>query len=725
MQITDYGFLVCENGLYLHIIYYDEALVRFVYCNSKSAPAPSVAVIARPVKLQKSVNGNMVLASRLKIEVNRKTLALKIYDHQGTLFSKDLSVDPARPALKKKLLWEEGIYGNGEKYSWLNQLGLTTENYNTDVLLRHDLHSPLIKAMHTAIPFYIGAAPGKAYGIYFDNTFKTTFDFAAHNSSIISLEAAGGLLDYYYIHGPSIAEVTERYSRLTGTAGLPRKKFLGYQQSRYSYENEAEVLEIARKMRANKIPCDVIYLDIAYLEAYKVFTINKERFPAFQKMLKELKQMGFAVVVIVNPGVKVEESYQVYRTGLENDYFVKMPTGQIYQGQVWPGEAVFPDFFQPAVRKWWGAFHRELLALGVEGIWNDMNEPSDFSSPTGTVAEEALHKTGDGRLISHREGHNLYGLLQTKATSGALKKYQPGLRPFVLTRATFAGGQRYAALWTGDNASIWQHLESSLPMLLNLGLSSFSFAGADVGGYRGDCSGELLVRWTQAGAFIPFFRNHSETGTAYQEPWRFEEQELAIMRTYIRLRYQFLTYLYNLMRESHLSGAPVMRPLLYHYQGDRRVYNISDQFLLGEALLVCPVLKPGATCRLIYLPDGLWHDFWSKEVLEGGRFIVREAPLELMPLYIKAGSIVPFERFEETGSGIKHLGLEMHCYLGHPGCYRLYLDDGESFNYQQGAFSEIKFTMSADPIKPVIETAVLQEGYPLPEIKIITHRAVK
>ncbi len=721
MEITDYGCMIRGDKYNLHILFYSEDIVRFVYSENKTVPGSTPAVSARPVKLEKSMENNIFCAGSLKVEVERQSLAVKIYDQAGELYSEDLKLSPAGPFLQKKLLWETGIYGNGEKYSWLNQLGTKTENYNSDVLLLNDLHNPLIKAMHTAIPFYIGAAPGRAYGIYFDNSYRTSFDFAAGNPGVISMEAAGGALDYYYIHGPSVSEVTERYSLLTGTPPLPRKKFLGYQQSRYSYGSREELLEIARQMRKNNVPGDVLYLDIDYLDAYKVFTINEEKFRDFKEMLVQLKQMNFAVVVIVNPGVKLEEGYRVYQEGLERDCFIKMPDQEVYVGEVWPKPAVFPDFFQAEVRDWWGSFHRELLELGVEGIWNDMNEPADFTRETGTLPELAVHKTDQGKSINHAEGHNLYGLMQTRATREALEKYQPNKRPFILTRAAFAGSQRYAALWTGDNASIWEHLEISIPMLLNLGLSGFSFVGADVGGYRGDCSGELLVRWTQAGAFIPFFRNHSETGTANQEPWRYSEQELAVMRRYIQLRYQFLTYYYNLMLESTLTGAPAMRPLLYHHQDDQQVYHINDQFLLGEAVLICPVLRPGATHRQVYLPAGAWHDFWSGEVHEGGRHIVRETPLHILPIYVKAGAIIPIDKWQSGNYGTGQTLLEMHCYAGRQGLYRLYLDDGESYSYRQGEYSEVEFSLSADPAHPEVNMFVIREGYPLPEIKLVTH----
>lgn len=287
-----------------------------------------------------------------------------------------------------------------------------------------------------------------------------------------------------------------------------------------------------------------------------------------------------------------------------------------------------------------------------------------------------------------------------------------------MTRAAFAGTQRYAALWTGDNASVWEHLECSIPMNLNLGLSGFSFTGADVGGYRGDCSGELLIRWTQLGAFIPYFRNHSEAGTARQEPWAYDDRVLAVTGKYIRLRYALLTYIYNLMRESSLTGAPAMRPLFYHYQDDPVSYRVNDQFLLGADLLVCPVVRPGVDHRLVYLPQGLWHDYWTGEVLTGGRYLVRQAPLDTLPLYVRAGAILPHDLpVNGKANEPQEAALELYCYSGSDGICRLYFDDGISFDYRRGRYSEVKIEMQDDPVQPRISFNIIKEDYPLPKMR--------
>jgi alpha-glucosidase len=705
---TEFGFLVSAGKYYLHIIHYGDNVVRFAYSDSEDLPVSTAAVDARPLKTECEFEDGYFRLGQLRLAVDEESLTVRIYDQDLFLLSEDLEIEPDLPRLKKKLLWEKGFYGNGEKYCWLNHLGMATANYNSDVLFHNPIQHAQVSEMHTAIPFYLGIAPGRAYGLYFDNTFRTEFDFAKTDPESVSLRAEGGKLDYYFIAGASAADVVIAYGMLTGKMPMPPKKYLAYQQSRYSYENQAEILAVAENLKRYAIPCDILYLDIHYMDGYKVFTTSSERFPAFRETITLLNDMGYAVVVIINPGVKAEAGYRVYEEGLKKGYYVTAANGEIFVGEVWPKPAVFPDFLRSEVRKWWGEFHRELLACGVDGIWNDMNEPANFTLPGGTLPADAVHHDDSGRALSHAEAHNLYGFFHTRATREALEGLAPEKRHFVLTRAAFAGSQRYAALWTGDNSSIWEHLEISIPMILNLGLSGFSFVGADVGGYRGDCGGELLIRWTQLGAFLPFFRNHSEIGTAHQEPWAYPDHILSIVRDYICLRYRFLTYYYNLMRKSATTGEPTVRPLFYHYQHDMQTYNISDQFLLGSGVLVCPVVRPGVNCRQVYLPEGLWYDYWTGEKHSGGVHVMASAPLERLPLFIKAGTILPVD---EIGGR-----LTLHCYPGEESCCRLYFDDGYSNDYKKGCFSEIEVTMSADPQQPEVNISVISNNYPLPEI---------
>lgn len=712
------GFMITGKQACLHILFYSKKIVRFVYNRDQSLPASSIAVVADPEEMKVEIDGYKMRSDSLVIDIDPETLAVKISDPDGKFYSEDIAVSPADRLIRKKMLGEAGIYGNGEKYTWLNQIGTKTTNYCSDVLFHNPIQHPQEEEMHTAIPFYLGASPDLAYGIYFDNTYRTYFDFGKSSPAEISFWADGGKLDYYFIAGPQVADVVKGYGHLTGTVPLPRKNVLGYHQSRYSYSSEEELLAVAESLRVNDIPCNVLYMDIHYMDAYKVFTVDRERFRKFESMLQKLNDMGFLVVVIVNPGVKAEDGYAVYEEGLKNGYYITRPSGEVYFGEVWPKPAVFPDFLRSEVRQWWGEKYRGFLESGVEGIWNDMNEPTDFTQETGTLPDDNVHRTDEGDELLHREVHNFYAMLQTISTRNALEELQPDKRPFVLTRAAFAGSQRYAALWTGDNASVWEHLENSIPMLLNLGLSGYAFVGADVGGYRGDCSGELLVRWTQLGAFYPFFRNHSEIDTAPQEPWAYPQEILDITRKYIRLRYRLLTHYYNLMRESTLTGQPAIRPLFYHYQEDSETYHINDQFLLGDSLLVCPVTRPGMRHRQVYFPRGLWFDYWTGESIEGGRYLSVEAPLEKVPLYVRAGTILPHDDIDSVdyGSYAQAKTLTMHCYAGHEGYYRLYLDDGLSYEFKQGRYSELEFVLKDDPEKPELSVEKIHDGYAIPEM---------
>jgi alpha-glucosidase len=717
---NNYGFIITGEKYTLHLIHYGHGIMRLVYSDNGDLPGSTAAVCLSPLKNDGEYKNGYFPVGQFKVAVDQENLAVKIYDQSGALLSEDLNLQLNDPELNKKLLWEKGFYGNGEKYAWLNHLSTATTNYNSDILFHHPLHHAQLSNMHTAIPFYLGVAVDRAYGIYFDNSFRTELDFAKKTPGVVSFKAAGGKLDYFFLAGPSVADVVGQYGKLTGNPPLTPRNYLGYQQSRYSYKSEEEILSVAENLIRYGIPCDVLYLDIHYTDGFKVFTTNSERFPAFKDMIGKLKSMGFVVVVIINPGVKLEAGYHVYEDGLKNDSFIRTADGEIFAGEVWPKPAVFPDFLRSEVRAWWGKFHRELLDCGVDGIWNDMNEPANFTLPTGTLPEDAVHHDDTGKTITHAEAHNLYGLYQTMATREALEDLAPDKRHFVLTRAASAGSQRYSAIWTGDNSSIWEHLEISIPMILNLGLSGFSFAGADVGGYRGDCSGELMVRWTQLGAFLPFFRNHSETDTAHQEPWVYPDETMAIIRDYIRLRYRFLTYYYNLMRESARTGAPAVRPLFYHYQCDLETYNINDQFLLGQGLLVCPVVRPGINFRQVYLPEGLWYDYWSGEKIEGGKYIIAEAPLNRLPLFVKAGTILPIDENEKSGLGKSaQERLTLQCYPGEAGKSLLFFDDGCSTDYTKGIYSEVEVTMTGDPQQPEVKVVVVKENYPIPDINII------
>lgn len=717
---TNYGFLIENNNIVLHIAFYSHNTVRFVYDKSNSLPDSSFAVVKEFENIEAVVKNNKIITKELEIVIDKNTMQLLIYNKNGELLNKDKEIDLENIKVDKELLWEKGFYGLGEKYSWINHLGARYSNWNTDVLGVMSVHSPTLDEYHTSIPFYIGLDKDKSYGIYFDNTFKTYFDFGNKEREKVSFGSEGGKIDYYFIYDENVSQVVNAYTKLTGNMELPRKDFLGFQQCRWGYENRDKLMEVACRMREENIPCDVLYLDIDYMVDYKVFTVDTEKFYEFKEMVSLLNNMGYKLVVIIDPGVKAEKDYFVYDEGIKKDYFIKDSKGEVYVGEVWPGASVFPDFLKDEVRKWWGELHKGLIEDGVEGIWNDMNEPADFKHESKTIPTDTIHIDDNGIIKEHKEIHNLYAMYEAYAAYEGLLNQRPEKRPFILTRAAFAGTQRYSALWTGDNHSIWEHMEASIPMFINLGLSGYSFIGSDVGGFAGNSNGELLARWTQLGTFTPLFRNHSAKDTIYQEPWSFDTKYTDIIRRFTKLRYKFITYLYNLMRESCLNGSPVIRPLFYHYQYDEKTYNINDQFLFGKDIMVCPILRPGIKKRMVYVPDGIWYNYWTKEKINGNRYIIADAPLDVIPLYVRAGGVISEDEVQQFIKEDNDI-LNIHIYIGEDTKAYLYFDDGISFNYRQDIYSEIE--IKAEKYEKVLNVSITanKDNYKIPKLLINIH----
>ncbi|MCU6709285.1 glycoside hydrolase family 31 protein [Paenibacillus sp. J5C_2022] len=640
----------------------------------------------------------------IKLVLDKRDFSFRIEDKSGKQVVEQKTVSwNARGELTAMygMPSDSHFYGLGEKTGFLDKRGERYTNWNTDVFAPH---VPEIEALYESIPLVIHMHSGLSCGLFLDNPGRTDVDMRSHSTeAAFSMGCSTGSYDLYYIHGPSLKEVVSRYTSLTGRMELPPKWALGYHQSRYSYMNQQEVLELARMFREKAIPCDVIYLDIHYMDEYRVFTFDPVRFPDPEGMMAELKAMGIRIVPIVDPGVKKDPKYRIYREGVQDNHFVRRLEGDIALGEVWPGISAFPDFTEDRTAEWWGEQHRYYTDLGIAGIWNDMNEPALFNE-SKTMDLDAMHgNNGDPK--THEELHNLYGMLMSKATYEGLGKLLDGERPFVLTRAGYAGIQRYAAVWTGDNRSFWEHMAMAMPMVLNMGLSGIPFAGPDIGGFAHDTSGELLVRWTQMGAFFPYCRNHSNLGTVRQEPWSFGGEIEEIVRQYIGLRYRFMPHLYNLFHEAAATGLPVMRPLLLEYPNDPEVTNLCDQFLVGEHLLIAPVYRPGTSHRAVYLPEGTWIDFWTGESHMGGRHILAHAPLETMPIYVKAGAIVPegpLEQYAGEAAGQSAgMPITFHAYgasvdAGFGAAYSLYEDDGSTYAYREGAYSRLDVSAAGD-----------------------------
>lgn len=603
----------------------------------------------------------------------------------------------------KTMNGEEAFYGLGDKTGFLNKRGYEYEMWNSDI---PDPHVDSFKSLYKSIPFFITLKKDFSFGVFFDNSYRTYFDMGKESEDYYYFAAEEGNLDYYFLGGENIKEIIENYTYLTGRTPLPQLWTLGYHQSRWSYENREEVLNLAKNFRYLDIPCDSIHLDIDYMDVFKVFTNNEKRFPEFRYMIEDLSQNGFKIVTIIDPGVKIEKGYQVYEEGIANSFFAKDEKNLVYENVVWPGPAVYPDFSDEKVRNWWGDKQQFLLENGVKGVWNDMNEPASFH---GELPDD-VRFSDEGRGANHKKIHNVYGHLMAKATYSGLRKLC-NKRPFVITRACFSGTQKYSTAWTGDNHSIWAHLQMAIPQLCNLGMSGMAFVGTDVGGFGSDCTPELLCRWVQMGCFSPLFRNHSSKGSRRQEPWTFNEETLSINKKYINLRYRLLPYLYDLFHQCEATGIPIIRPLVMEFEQDEQVKEINDEFLFGSHILVAPIVNQGQKVRSVYLPEGNWIDYWTKESIEGGKYILKEAPLAVCPIYIKEGSIIPnYPPIHYVGEiDVSELIVDVY-----PGVceYHHFQDNGEDLDYLTGKYNEYCFSIkNSANHKKQLEIRLLNQGY--------------
>ncbi len=619
--------------------------------------------------------------------------------------------EPFAFEIRKKMQGTEHFYGLGDKTGFLDKRHYCYEMWNTD---NPAPQVDCFKALYKTIPFFMTLTDTHCYGLFMDNTYKSTFNMGQESEAYYYIGTTGGNLDYYYIAGESLPEILTQYTYLTGTCPLPQRWTLGYHQSRWGYMTQEDMEEIANGMREGDIPCDAIHFDIDYMQNYKVFTWNEAHYHGdANAYLQKLSAQGVKPVVINDPGVKVEKDYTVYEEGVENGYFAKTPEGEVYINAVWPGDAAFPDFGKPATRKWWGENQKFLLDKGVRGIWNDMNEPASFNGP---LPDDVVF-TDEDKAAPHTKMHNVYGHLMAKAAYEGLKELD-GRRPFVITRACYAGSQKYTTAWAGDNQSIWAHIQMAIPQLCNLGMSGMPFVGTDVGGFGSDTTPELLARWVQVGCFSPLFRNHSAMGTRRQEPWQFDEEIMDIYRKYVKLRYQWIPYFYDLFYEEEKTGAPIIRPLVFHYEKDEVAKTCNDEFLLGERILVAPVVYPGVTKRMVYLPEGEWYDYWTHEKYTGQTWMIKDAPLDVCPIYVKAGSIIPMmEPMSYVGE--KPLDtLILDVYPGEGACDH-YLDNGEDFAYREGAYHKYHFTVDE---AGNVQGTIVHAGYEKPYQKILVRR---
>jgi alpha-glucosidase len=638
-----------------------------------------------------------IRTSKVKCKIQKADLRLSIYDLNDLLILEDElgfhweeSYEYGGNIVKMSKSSKDGecFYGLGDKATQMNLKGKRLENFATDQYAYQKDQEPLYKV----VPFYIGLHNKQSYGIFFDNTFRTFFDFCQERRNVSSFWAEGGEMNYYFIYGPQMQDVVTTYTDLTGKPELPPLWVLGYHQCKWSYYPESKVKEITSKFRELKIPCDAIYLDIDYMEGFRCFTWNKNYFPDPKRMVAELAEDGFKTIVIIDPGIKIDKDYWVYQEALEKDYFCKRADGPYMKGKVWPGECNFPDYTNPVVREWWAGLFKELISdVGVKGVWNDMNEPAVMEVPNKTFPMDVRH-VYDGNPCSHRKAHNIYGTQMARATYHGVKRFTYPKRPFVITRSAYSGAQRYTSSWTGDNVATWEHLWIANIQVQRMSISGMGFTGSDIGGFAEQPTGELYARWIQLGVFHPFCRTHSSGDHGNQEPWAFDEEVINITRKFVSLRYQLLPYLYTMFWQYIEEGIPMLKPLVYYDQEDTQTHYRNDEFIFGNQILVCPILEPNAVGRRMYIPRGEWYNYWTNEFSTGGREIWIDTKFDEIPVFVKAGAIIPKYPVQQYVGELEfdELTLDLYFKNGKEKSV-VYEDAQDGYDYKKGRYSFLSF----------------------------------
>ncbi|WP_347158828.1 glycoside hydrolase family 31 protein [Pontibacter chitinilyticus] len=715
--------ITTDNNDHVLLQVYSPTVVRVRMDKKPLGDDFSYAVISKPQPTKANITQNAseitITTDSLTARVSKNPFAVAFYTSKGQLINQDepglgTSWIGEEVTTYKHMQPNERYIGLGEKTGPLDRKGNGYTNWNTDAYGYSAGQDPI----YSTIPFYIGIHDGLNYGIFLDNTYQSDFNFGASNNRFASFGAQGGEMDYYFIYHKKVANIITSYTNLTGRMNLPPLWSLGYQQNRYSYYPETEVMRIAQTLREKKIPADGITLDIHYMDAYKLFTWDKNRFPNPLQMNKNLEDMGFKTTVIVDPGIKVEEGYDAYESGKKADIFLKYVDGQYYTGQVWPGWTHFPDFTSEKGRDWWRNQVKRFADDGVDGIWNDMNEIATW----GNKMPDNVLFNYDGHLTTSKQGHNVYGLEMAR-TSYEGARATMNKRPFILTRAGYAGLQRYTAIWTGDNRSEDEHMLAGVRLLNSLGLSGVPFTGMDIGGFTGNPTVGLYARWIQLGAFIPYFRNHTGVNSKSSEPWAYGEEVTEIARNFISLRYKLLPYLYSTFYEATQDGMPVMRSLAIDYTQDAKIYDsqYQNQYLFGEAFLVAPFVST-TNFGKVYFPQGKWYNLYTGEVQQGNQEKIIPLAYNKMPIYVKESSIIPMQSLIQNTTEHPTDTLTVNVYKGDAAnSFVYYEDDGKSYDYEKGQY--YKRTISYEPRRNTITFGKVDGTYNsnFKNVKVLLH----
>ena len=652
-----------------------------------------------------------IFTTKLRIRVNKNPFQLQVFDKYQKLLLSDykdqgLLSDASQVITYKSLRNDEQFFGLGEKSGSFNRRGKTYKMWNSD----NPCYGPEQDPLYKSIPFFISTYN---YGVFFDNTYKSEFKFGSESNDFYSFEAPGGEMIYYFIFGNDYKQIIEQYIQLTGKPIMPPKWAFGFSQSRGMYTYEEQARNIASEFRNRNIPCDIIYQDIGWVQQLQDFEWNKERYKDPRGMLKSLDSLGFKMIVSQDPVISQQGqftqdgqsnssklNYQWKEADSLNYFATDTRTGKSYD-MPWPwgGNCGVVDFTKPEVADWWGSYQQKPIADGVRGFWTDMGEPA-WSNEDATDRLFMKHHLG-----MHDEIHNVYGLTWDKVVKEQFEKHNPNKRVFQMTRAAYAGLQRYTFGWSGDAGNGnnvldgWAQLANQIPMSLSSGMGGIPFWACDISGYCGNITdhhamAELYTRWMQFGIFNPLSRAHHE-GDHAVEPWMFGEEAENNARTAIQLKYQLFPYIYTYAREAHDKGIPVMRALLLEYPNDKETYNTDDQFLFGKELLVAPVVKKGTLNRKVYLPEGNWIDFNNgKTIYEGEQWLNYDAPLNTIPLFVKKGSIIPMMPVMNYIHEKENYPLLVHIFPAHlnqKAAFDLYEDDGESLDYQKNIYGKTLF----------------------------------
>ncbi len=722
-----------RDGTVVRVTASDPGAIRVeLFPSGAAAPEPaSWAVLpewwSREIEVERT-GPQAFRTDLLDVSLDAGTLSLTIADRNGRMLVRGHARDPVRsdtPGFRLRLEApaETRYYGLGDKPDGIEKRGRAYTMWNSDRYGFGESWDPLYKT----VPFLLAVdREGVAAGLFVDCTYRTGFDLAATEPDVLAIAAPSPSLRYHVIAGPHPKAVLERFTALVGRASLPPIWSLGYGQCRYSYDSAARAIEVVRQHRARSIPLDAIWLDIGYQDRNRPYTTNPDTYPVLADLVDDAASLGVRVVVIADlhvpslPG----EPYPPYEGGIEGDHFVRTADGSTYTGEVWPGPCHFPDFTRSVTRDWWGTLAARFVADGVGGFWNDMNEPAVFDGPGKTMPTDLRHRVEEPgfatRSASHEEIHNVFGMQNARATHDGLLALRPDRRPYVMTRAGYAGTQRYAVTWTGDNTSSWNHLRLSTPQLLSLGLSGFGLAGCDIGGFKGSPSPELLTQWIATGVFNPLFRNHTDLGSRDQEAWVHGPEHETIRRRAIETRYRLMPYIYTAIEEMTRTGIPIMRPMFLEFP-DPALASVDTRFMFGHALMVAPPPDETLDDHVVAFPAGTdWFSLWSgrKIIPDAERQMALGKRIGFVPAFVRAGSIIPMGKPVDSLAA-RRGALRLHIYPGPDADGSVYDDDGETFAYRQGRYHRQRFRYEEGVV-----TAGIPEGQVAPywrRIRVILH----